>query len=342
MRRSSWAAALLAVSSLAALGTPLGVEAAGAAGGSTASAGASDGVRTQQVDLAWDGAAKRRVMQRSAVVPGIGTLTLVCRPNATLVKLRPNDRTAETQLWMAKYETKADTSVVAVKTARVYRFATADDDGRGGTGPVTHEGLNQRADIEDHQSGYLHGLISQRPGRDRAGASTAVPPTTSLELTWWWTGFRHPRDWQACRMSATLTTDLQQRPLLTWHGRADAAGNDTRTIDLPGLGRVEIACAADPTTTPTIAVRPASSDASLYLETITGEGAVDDHVVDDDLTLDPVTGLLGPVPLPENGMLRLFATVDGVEHDLIVSSYQVRNDEEHPENDLCEIAVAGF
>ncbi|GAA4122615.1 hypothetical protein GCM10022215_28580 [Nocardioides fonticola] len=299
-----------------------------------------DGVLTQQVTLSWDGDRRRRVMQRSAVVPGIGTLTLVCRPDSTLVRLRPTDRTAETQLWMAKYESKDDRPVVSVKTARVYRFATATDTGRGGTGPVTHEGLNQQATIEDWQSGYLHGVISQRPARNRAGASMAVPPTTSLELTWWWTGFRHPRDWQSCRMDATLRTDLSQRPQLTWHGDADAAGNDTRTIDLPGLGTMTLACAADPTTTPSLALAPGTEDSSLYVETISGEGLVDDHVDSDDLVRDPVTGLLGPVPLPENGMLRVFATVGGVERAFTVSSYWVRNDAEHPEQDLCEVAVA--
>lgn len=339
MRPRARVAALLLVMAPAA---PLSaiIEAPASQGASGTTARTDGGVLTQEVRLAWDGARKRRVRQQSATVPGIGTLTLICRPDATLVKLRPTDRTAETQLWMAKYEDKDDEPVVAVKTARVYRFATAADDGYGGTGPVTHEGLNQQARIEDWQSGYLHGLISQRPPRSRPGASMAVPPTTSLELTWWWTGFRHPRDWQACRMEAALRTDLEQRPVLTWHGDADAPGNDSRTITLPGFGSIEVACTADAASTPSLAVRPTSEQASLYVETITGEGAVDDHVDTTDLLHDPVTGLLGPVPLPENGMLRLFVTVDGTRRGFTVSSYWVRNDAEHPANDLCEVAVA--
>ena len=93
----------------------------------------------------WKGDQKRPNYQKTADVPGIGQVDLICRPNNTMVRIRANDRRAETQMWMAKFETKNGTDVVAVKNVRVYTYATAADDGSGGTGPQAHEGLNQGA-----------------------------------------------------------------------------------------------------------------------------------------------------------------------------------------------------
>ncbi|MGZ6746142.1 MAG: hypothetical protein ACXVD0_09590, partial [Nocardioides sp.] len=94
----------------------------------------------------------------------------------------------------------------------------------------------------------------------------------------------------------------------------------------------------------TVTLTPATPDpdASVYVEEITGEGAVEDHVDAYTLDVDPLTGVVGPVDLPRNGMLRLYYTVDGVQWPYIVSSYQVTNNQTHPELNLCEVAVAAF
>ncbi|MEV7430153.1 hypothetical protein AB0N29_11100 [Nocardioides sp. NPDC092400] len=307
--------------------------------------GAED-LRVQRVTVAWNGAARNKVFTRTAVVPGIGTLTLVCRPDATLVRLRANDRSAETQMWMAKHETKNDRAVVAVKTARVYRYATAADDGRGGTGAYAGEGLNQRASIENYSSGHLDGVISQRPGRHRPAAGVSPKPVTSFEVNWWWTGFEHPMSWRSCRIDAVLRTRLDQRIGVSWHGAADAARGSSQVTSVPGLGDLHLRCDAgsggpgEPDGERSIALVPRSPDAHVHVEQVQGEGLVEDHVEELDLPLDPETGMLGPLPLPRNGMLRLFFTVDGVQRGYVVSSYVVVNDEVRPELNVCEVAAA--
>ena len=123
---------------------------------------------SNRIGVVWQGYQKRPKYQKVADVPGIGQVELMCRPNNTMLRIRANDRRAETQMWMAKFETKNGRDVVAVKNVRIYTFATAADDGTGGTGPQAHEGLNQRNPIEDFAKGSAYGVISQRPGRQNA------------------------------------------------------------------------------------------------------------------------------------------------------------------------------
>ena len=156
--------------------------------------------KDRRIVVSWKGEQKRRIYQKTANVPGIGAVDLVCRPNSTQVRIRPNSRSAETQLWMAKFETKGGRDVVAVKNVRVYTYATAADDGRGGTGAQAHEGLNQRTPIEDFQKGNAYGVISQRPGRNQPGQGALTTPATSFKLTWWWERFDYPGH-QYCKMA---------------------------------------------------------------------------------------------------------------------------------------------
>ncbi|CAB4696579.1 MAG: hypothetical protein F2667_03715 [Actinobacteria bacterium] len=302
----------------------------------------------QRVNVSWEGTRKKRVVEKSAVIPGIGNVTLVCKPSSTMVRLYANDRSAETQMWLAKYETKNDHAVVAVKNARIYRYANADDSGLGGTGSFAHEGLNQQTPIEDYSSGHLQGVISQRPGRHQAAGGVTPPPATSFTLNWWWTGFRHDLDWRSCSMSAVFTTQLDERIGVSWHGDADAAGHLTQQIPVEGIGDILVRCDNDPDANgsagqggeQTIAIQPVADVASVYVEYVTGEGLVEDHVEELSLARDPVTGLLGPLPLPRNGMMRLFVTVGGVERDYVLSSYYVTNNAKQPQLNVCEVAAA--
>jgi hypothetical protein len=309
------------------------------------SAATSSGAFTQHLRLHWSGTGHRRVRQ-SAVVPGIGRLQAVCKPNDTEIALTPNTRDAETQMWMATYEHKAHGVSVAVKTARVYRWATASDDGTGGTGRQTREGLNQSTPVENASSGWMHGVISQRPGRNLAAATAGRPPVTTFDLTWDWGGFRHQRRQQYCDVSIQLQTVLGSSAGVDWHGDADAAHGTAQQTGLPRAGTLSLTCQpgayGDRSVSLALPAGVNPAKAWVYEEEITGEGDEDDHVETTSLVADPSTRTIGPLDLPQNGMLRLYYTVNGVETDVLVSSYWVVNNAAHPELDLCEVAAGTF
>jgi hypothetical protein len=126
--------------------------------------------QTKRITVKWQGFQKNPTYQKTANVPGIGRVDLVCRPNSTMIRLHASDRRAENQMWLAKFETKKGVNQVAVKNVRVYTYATAADDGTGGTGPRAHEGLNQVPGVEDFQKGTAYGVISSRPVATRRAA----------------------------------------------------------------------------------------------------------------------------------------------------------------------------
>ncbi|QWF23051.1 hypothetical protein KM427_04790 [Nocardioides sp. LMS-CY] len=330
---------------LLALGTAAALAVAGLAVPSSSAAPARTSVdRKTRVVVKWKGEKRKRVYQRTANVPGIGRVDLVCRPKSTMVRVRPNNRRAETQMWLAKFEQKRGRDVVAVKNARVFTYATAADDGRGGTGPRAHEGLNQRTPIEDFSSGTAYGVISQRPGRDQPGGGALTTPVTSFQLSWWWERFRYPGN-QYCRMALSLRTQTDGQFGLTWHGTDEAATRRTSTTVIPGLGEAIVTCEPGSVAyDQTVAFRPIGThpEASyLDFEYLQGEGDVGDHVERyEDLGYDPVTGLLGPVDLPRNGMMRLWVSVDGVKRGYVLSSYYVVNNDKDPRLNLCEVAAA--
>lgn len=322
--------------------------------GPTARAAAKKAVlKDKRIVVSWQGERKRRVYQKRANVPGIGTIDLVCRPDRTQVRIRPNSRAPETQMWMAKLEDKGGRAVVAVKNVRVYTYATAADHGRGGTGARAHEGLNQRPRIEDFQAGNAYGVISQRPGRNQDGQGALRTPATSFKLTWWWERFDYPGH-QYCNMALTLHTDTARQFGLSWHGDAEAAGGATSSTVIPGFGTAIVTCQTGRRGEHSVAFRPSvgydpATDPSgarepfLDATTIIGEGLLDNQVEElTDLDYDPETGLLGPVELPDNGMMRLkFAPTGsaGPALSYVLSSLAKTNDAEHPELNLCEVAA---
>lgn len=387
MRRRATLAAVTA----AALGVLLPLGAPGTTPAGVAAPAASGGtVLEQTLVLDWRGARYDGESRVVGTLPGIGTLTARCRRDGTSLRLAPYDRTRETQMWLAKHEVKGGQQVVAVKTARVYRWATRADDGRGGTGPTAAEGLNQRWPIEDDSTGgYAHGLVSQRPGRRSDAAGVPTPAPTSVAATWTWRSLRSDPDASSCRVVVRLRTDMtgreaagrrvvdsarsrwvrlgddvirvgrtarlldrpSSRLTLDWHGVANATdGGSAASAPLGDLGRLWLRCdppdpadTGDPTADVTLEVPPSARSASVYVEQISGEGAVGDHVETYETGLDPDTGAVGPIALPPNGMLRLYPAVDlgegSVVAPLVVSSYRVTNDREHPGRNLCEVAV---
>lgn len=310
-------------------------------GGTTARVAAVH--KDKRVVLTWRGEKKRRVYVKTSNVPGIGQVDLVCRPQSVMIRVRPNSRRPETQMWLAKFEEKSGRDVVAVKNVRVYTYATAADDGKGGTGPRAHEGFNQQTPIEDFSTGSAYGVISQRPGRNQPGLGALSAPVTSFQLTWWWERFRHP-GYQYCSMSLKLHTDTGQQFGLTWHGSDEAAVQTTSTTKIDGLGDAIVTCEPGSNADDqTVAFRPTGKKPEtsfLDFEYVQGEGDVDDHVDHRaDLDYDPETGLLGPIDLPRNGMMRIWATVDGVQRAYVLSSYYVVNNDKRPELNSCEVAA---
>lgn len=303
--------------------------------------------RVQHVTVQWKGTAKKKVYAKTAVVPGIGQLLLTCRPNATFIRLVAEDRSAETQLWMAKYETKNGRAVVATKNARIYRYANADDTGRGGTGASASEGLNQLGNIENFSNGHIDGIISQRPGRNRPVAGTAPTPVTSFQLNWWWTGFRNPMSWRSCKIDVVLLTKFSPRMGVSWHGEDDAATEQYAEFWQPTIGSLQVRCEPDADGVEgrrTIALAPLGGErrSTAWVETVTGEGRVEDHADAVSYGYDTESGRLGSFELPRNGMMRIFFTVGGRKRAYVVSSYQVTNNRARPDLNLCEVAVAEY
>lgn len=299
----------------------------------------TDPVRSQRLVVKWDGARKRQRYEKRASVPGIGTVGLVCRPNSTMIEIRPYDRSAETQMWLAKYQDtdgdeRADS--VAVKNVRVYRYATAADDGTGGTGATAHEGLNRQGRIENRSAGgYAYGIISQRPGRERDAARAAPPPTTSFYLTWFWNGFDYDQPYRSCKMVLRLRTSDSAAVAVNWHGDDDAATGPTTGSATDGTTTFTATCRSKAQGgSRTLAIAP--SDASVYVEEISGEGSTGDHVEAYTQPADPVEHVIDGITLPRNGMLRLRYD----DQWWLLSSYVAINNDAKPYLNLCEVAAA--
>jgi hypothetical protein len=144
-------------------------------------------------------------------------------------------------------------------------------------------------------------------------------------------------------MALKLHTDTGRQFGLNWHGSDEAATRHTSTTDIPGLGQAIVTCEPGSNADDqSVAFRPLGDDPRSFVdfEYIQGEGDVDLHVDHyDDLGYDPVTGLLGPVDLPRNGMMRLWVSVGGRKQAYVLSSYYVVNNAAKPWLNVCEVAA---
>lgn len=305
---------------------------------------APPGTRTQQVTLRWQGRTPPRLQRRSVEVPGIGALTLHCRPAKVQLSLEADVRDRETQLWIAKYEDKDYGRAVAVKTVRIYRHANARDPGDGGTGNPQHEGLNQRRGVngvENYGSGYGHGIISQRGSRAVAVGGDALAPVTTFDVDWYWNGFDHPARFRSCRIDLSLVTTVRDPIGVNWHGDDDARSHDRQRTRVPAVGTVRLRCSTGRLGKRLLSIAPRRSRTQLYVEKVQAEGRVEDHVSTRTLVRDPETGLIGPVSIPNNGLLRLFVDNGRRTVAFIVSSVQRTNDPRGKLN-ACETAMGRF
>ena len=348
---------------------------AGASGDVPGARAATATAYVQTVRLRWRESDRRPDYAERVVAPGIGPVRIVCRPDAAYVRIKPYDRSLETQMWSAKFEQKPGGPAVAVKNARVYAAANANDTSGSGTGPTASEGLNQDSPMEDASEGHLYGVISSRPGRDHDAGAVATAQPTSFSLSWWWSGVRRGGEDGQCGINARFVTQLppgqrarsllaaaargatrgttsQVRPLVApavgvdWHGEEDAVGHEVDTSPWAGVGDLELECRVGRDSSHALWVRDPLPDLWAYTETITGEGLVADHVDTESVGIDPVEHWLGPIDLPRNGMVRVFMSTgtagDSIDRGaLIVSSY-VKDNDHDPRLDLCETGVAAW
>ena len=146
-------------------------------------------------------------------------------------------------------------------------------------------------------------------------------------------------------MALTLHTDTDRQFGLNWHGSAEGAVADhEHHRDPRGRRRHRDLRAGQQRLRPDggLPARPGPTREASFLdyEYIQGEGDVDVHVDHvDDLDYDPVTGLLGPVDLPRNGMMRLWVSVDGVKQRLRALVLLRRQQRPEPWLNACEIAA---
>ncbi|MBS41665.1 MAG: hypothetical protein CMH83_00545 [Nocardioides sp.] len=311
-------------------------------GVAVAAARATGRTVTKKRTLSWSGNVGRKKQVTRVGLPGTGQLALHCRPSRTEITLKADDRSDETQMWLAKYEDKSYGRAVAVKTARIYRYDTATSDGNHPTSNPVGEGLNQQGRIENYGQGYAHGVISSRDGRDTAVGGDPTAPVTTVYLDWYWNGFHHPTRYRSCTMHLTTITTVADPLGVSWHGDADAAAggrHTTRATSFPGLGRMVVRCGAGGRSTFTLV--PADDVTSIYVETIQGEGRVDQHVRTRTRRVNRDTGRIRPVSIPSNGMMRIFVQKSRSAVPFMLSSFRKTNDPQGRRN-VCEVAVGRF
>jgi hypothetical protein len=328
-----------------------------------ASAEVPTGTLTQEVSVSWSGGAWSGHDESGFVIPSVGSGEVLCRPNATWVRMIPANPDAENDMWGVKFETKPDGLETAVKDARVYEFSTPVSTVPHGTGPSAYEGFNQDAPVEEADSGHMLGIISSRAALDEPAGQGST--STAFTLSWAWTGFGTPS--AQCTVRATLTTEIAgasatirespHRPprrvatsplsasslALDWHGEADepAAEARPRTLLLPGIGSLTAQCLPLPQGgTLDVALTPLAGLApGALVTTYQGEGTEASTTLP--YYSDPLTSELGPVALPVNGVTTMQVTAGELSAEVVLSSYAKLNDPEAAD-DYCEVSGASL
>lgn len=295
-------------------------------------------------------------------IPGIGYGEIVCRTDATHIRIYPNDLTRETSMWsVVQHQTGEQTSSWAVKNARIFTFATpTTPQGATGTGSSAQEGFNHGSPIEDSGSGLVYGLISQRSAFNQPASQTA--PTTSFTLSWKWSGFQNQDTTKRkCKVEALFFTTMPDgkkfktkkvggttrgpgfpaaEALVDWHGEADAGLGKTGSseVQLPGIGVLKGTCSTGRDSVAALTVTRDTPATFVTALVETYEGSSTEQPTPRFLTTDPLTGVLR-IPLPTNAFLRIvLTTADGKGSQLYVSTWRQTNDEKPAEN-FCEIAA---
>lgn len=326
-----------------------------------ATARADDAAATslrQDVTVSWrDGALTGRDRE-SFSIPEIGSGEIVCRRDAVFIRMRPTDTARETSMWSTLTQVKNGVPQVAVHNARVYTFSTPTSQVARGTGPAAHEGLNQRRPLEDVGRGSAFGLISQRTARNVPAGAAATP--TSFTLRWAWSGFAGSARDARCRVTATFLTRLAPGASVTtrriggllrlpgpavsalnlaWRGDADAPAHaESSSITLPYLGALRATCPPGRDSRPALLLAADRPQDGPVLSAVTFQGEGPDAATSSRYATDRATGVLGPVALPVNGMVRATVSDGDRTARVVASSIRKTNDPDGADN-FCEIAV---
>jgi hypothetical protein len=275
----------------------------------------SGGAVVQHVVVDWSDGKYQGADTAGFVAPGIGHGELVCRPDAQWIRFYPNDQAREVSMMNWTYRDWQENQEKALREALHTQYTGAD----------FREGFNKFTPTEKHSTGQFDGLITDRGVIGAPfGANLASP--TSLHLTWVWdmSSSGHER----CHVEATFTTDgpgtttpVARSAQVVWRGDANAAGHDTATTTVPGLGTVTVLC------------QPGDGNRTITIDTPQGATVTTRQASED----NAVGQQIGPVvaQLPNNGQLSI-ALADG--QTALVSSRWKTNDPD-PTQNWCAVAA---
>jgi hypothetical protein len=229
------------------------------------------------------------------------------------VRFYPNDVGREQSMMLWAYKDWQENTEKSIRESVHTQFV----------GPSFQEGMNKFSPPEKHMTGEYEGLITDRGVLDEPFASLLAPPTY-IRVAWTW-DFSDPND-SRCHVDATLVTENGKldggRPLarsaqVVWRGDPNAAGHDSSSVAVPGVGTVSVTCQASPEGTRTLRIDPAELGGSVQVR----EGG------EDKLTNYSAGPLV--VQLPNNGQLKI-GLYDGAS--VMVSSRWKVNDPKPGEN----------
>jgi hypothetical protein len=247
------------------------------------------GLSEQRVVVDWSDS---RIAGRDVagfVAPGIGYGEIVCGVQQQHIRFYPNDVGREQSMMLWTYKDWRENNEKSIRESVHTQFG----------GPSFQEGFNKFSPPEKHMTGQYEGLITDRGVLDAPFGADLAPPT-SIDLTWEW-DFSDTRK-SRCHVEAVLRTEngdpTEARPLarstqVVWRGDPNAAGHDTSSVAVPGVGTVTLVCQATPEGTRTFTVDPATEGGSVNIR----EGGEDKRT---DHSSGPLV-----VALPNNGQVEI-------------------------------------
>lgn len=281
--------------------------------------GQQTGLAEQHVVVDWSDNKPAGRDTAGFVAPGIGYGEIVCSFQQQHIRFFPNDLNREQSMMLWTYKDWVQNQEKAIREDIHTEFS----------GPDFSEGFNKFSPPEKHMTGEYEGLIADRGVLDAPFGADLAPPTY-VDLKWVW-DFSNPRS-GGCHVDATFYTEngdpTPNRPLarslqVVWRGDGNAAGHDSVSTDVPGVGTVSLVCEPTPGGTRTITVDPATQGGAVILR----QGGDDTET---DLDHGPIV-----TQLPNNGQLKL--GLFGGASALITSRWKV-NDPNLAENS-CKVAA---
>lgn len=283
---------------------------------SDASAATAEPARQRAV-VDWSGPSSAGRDVAGFLLPGIGHGEVVCSANTQWMRVFPSDLGRETSMLTWTYRSWDGNSQNAEKALREALATT-------GTGRDFNEGFNKFQPAEKQSTGEFTALLSDRGPLGAPFAPSLAAPI-GIHVTWAW-DFRDPNA-ARCHVEAEVVAQTPGAAnvgsaQVQWRGDAAAAGRDSTSVDLPGVGRIQLTCRATPS-----GARTARLDLPGAATVTTREGSVD----------TAVPQAAGPVvaELPNNGQIQI-DTAAGARV-LIASRWKVNDPD--PSRNSCAIAA---